>query len=107
MLRLLLVMLSAHPGIVIGEDGEDVDVDVDEADEADVVVEAEEVIERGITTVMPKGREKKSNWQVRRKAQMPVLVRRGDGLSSQMEDLTLGYEGMLLLRSFKARRKPS
>jgi hypothetical protein len=78
-------------------------VGVDVADE-DVVVE--EVIEGGIMTVMPKRREKEGNWQLR-KAQMPVRVQREEELSNQMADLTLGYVGMLLLRSFKARRKPS
>lgn len=100
--RLLLVMPSAHPEM--GVDGED-GVVVVVADEADAVVE-EEVIERGIMTEMRKRREKEDNWQLR-KARMLVRVRRKDGLSSQMADLTLGYVGMLLLRSFKARRKPS
>ena len=105
MLRLLLVMPLAHPRMaVVEEDG----VVVVAGDEADVVVE-EEVIEGGIImTVMPKGREKESSWQQLRKApRMLVQVRRGDGLSSRMVDLTSGYVGMLLLRPFKARRKPS
>ena len=102
MLKLLLVMPSAHPGMgAVGEDA----VVVVVVDEADVVVE-EEVIERGIMTVMPKRRGKESRLQLK-KARMPLPVRREDGLSSQMADLTLGYVGMLLLRSFKARRKPS
>jgi hypothetical protein len=75
-------------------------------DEADVVVE--EVIDGGIMTVMPKRKEKESNWQWRKALRMPVRgVRRGDGLSSQMADLTSVYVEMSLLRSFKARRKPS
>lgn len=98
--RLLLVMPSTHPGMAVdGVDG----VDVDVADE-DVVVE--EVIEGGIMTVMLKQREKEGKRQLR-KARIPVRVQRGDGLSSQMADLTLGYVGMLLPRSFKPRRKPS
>ena len=101
--RLLLVMPSTHPGMaVVGVVGV-VGVDVVVGDE-DVVVE--EVIEGGIMIVMPKRREKEGNWQLR-KAQMSVRVQREDELSSQMADLTLGYVGMLLLRSFKARRKPS
>ena len=95
--RLLLVMPSTHPGMAA------VGVVVVVAYE-DVVVE--EVIEGGIMTVMPKRRGKESSRQMK-KARMPVRVQRGDGLSSQMADLTLGYVEMLLHRSFKARRKPS
>jgi hypothetical protein len=94
--------------MVVGEDGGDGDVVVvvaEEAEEADVA-EEEEAIGRGIMTVMTKGKEKESNWQVK-KAWMLTRVRRGDGLSSQMADLTLGYVGLLLLQLFKARRKPS
>ena len=69
-------------------------------------VEEVVVIEGGIMTVMPKRRGKESNWKLR-KARRPVRVLKGDGLSSQMADLTLGYVGMLLRRSFRARRKPS
>lgn len=105
--RLLLVMPLAHPKMAaVGEVGED-GVVVVVAGEADVVVE--EVIEGGIImTVMPKRKEKESNRQQLRKApRMPIRERRGDGLSSQMADLTLGYVGMLLLQQFKAARKPS
>ena len=98
--RLLLVMLSTHPEMgVVEEVGEAVVV-------ADEDVVEEEEIEGGIMTVMPKRREKESSWKLR-KVWMPVQVLRGDGLSNQMADLTLGYVGMLLRRSFKVRRKPS
>ena len=95
--RLLLVMLSAHPGMVVVGDGVVVVVVVE--DEAGVVVEE---AEGGIMIVMPKRKERESNRQQARK-----VPRRGNEMWNQMADLMLVYEGMLLLRLFKVRKRPS
>jgi hypothetical protein len=97
--RLLLVTPLARLGMVVAGDG----VFVDEVDVVDVVVK--EVIEEGVTTVMPKRRERERNQREKKAPRMPV--RRGDGLLNQMADLTSEYEGTLHLRPFKARKRPS
>jgi len=104
--KLLLVTPSAHLGTALaGEEDGGEDGVVAAEDEAAVVVE--EGTEGEIMTVMPRQREKENNRQGRKAPpQMPMWVRREGELWSQTGDLMSECEGMLLLRPFKARKRP-